>query len=284
MESIVQSSPGACGIGAGTPRFARSLLPPLRADQKALQAIEPQDPLRVHSPAPPAKQHRQATVSILRPGVRQLAQPHPKRLLRRSNAPIAGTRAARSRRSGPWPCARARVARQASEFPRERVLQDLLVERQVRDQALELAVFLLELLEPLQLAGREPPVFLPPGVEGRLPDPELPAQLLERNPGLDLGQRMGDLLRSQTRFPCHSLPRSFPGIFQIPEVFPESPGQSEGMTTTAQSGYTQISPYYTVASKSQAELRALADRLGLNPSARTRIGLVRGESEVDLLT
>ena len=47
--------------------------------------------------------------------------------------------------------------------------------------------------------------------------------------------------------------------------------QREGMTTTAQSGYKQVSPYYTIASKSQAELRALADRLGMNPSARTRI-------------
>lgn len=49
--------------------------------------------------------------------------------------------------------------------------------------------------------------------------------------------------------------------------------QREGMTTTAQSGYQQVSPYYTIASKSLAELRALADRLGLNPSARTRIAV-----------
>ena len=45
----------------------------------------------------------------------------------------------------------------------------------------------------------------------------------------------------------------------------------EGSTTTAQSGYQQISPHYTIAKNSLAGLRALADRLGLNPSARTRI-------------
>ena len=39
--------------------------------------------------------------------------------------------------------------------------------------------------------------------------------------------------------------------------------QREGMTTTAQSGYQQVSPYYTIASKSLTELRALADRLPL---------------------
>lgn len=46
----------------------------------------------------------------------------------------------------------------------------------------------------------------------------------------------------------------------------------EGSITTAQSGYQQISPHYTIAKNSLAELRALGDRLGLNPSARTRIG------------
>lgn len=60
--------------------------------------------------------------------------------------------------------------------------------------------------------------------------------------------------------------------------------QREGMTTTAQSGYQQVSPYYTIASKSQAELRALADRLGLNPSARSRISVQKeGSSEDELL-
>ena len=47
----------------------------------------------------------------------------------------------------------------------------------------------------------------------------------------------------------------------------------EGSTTTAQSGYQQVSPYYTIASKSLTELRSLADHLGLNPSARTRISV-----------
>ena len=47
--------------------------------------------------------------------------------------------------------------------------------------------------------------------------------------------------------------------------------QTEGATTTAQSGYRQVSPDFTIASKSAAELRALSDRLGLSPSARGRI-------------
>jgi P27 family predicted phage terminase small subunit len=59
--------------------------------------------------------------------------------------------------------------------------------------------------------------------------------------------------------------------------------QREGMTTTAQSGYQQVSPYYTIASKSQAELRVLGDRLGLNPSARSRILIQPAESREDEL-
>ena len=55
----------------------------------------------------------------------------------------------------------------------------------------------------------------------------------------------------------------------------------EGSTTTAQSGYQQISPHYTIAKNSLAELRALADRLGLNPSARTRIGVSPQEQRKD---
>lgn len=59
--------------------------------------------------------------------------------------------------------------------------------------------------------------------------------------------------------------------------------QRDGMTTTAQSGYQQVSPYYTIASKSQAELRALADRLGLNPSARSRIDVKEVREQDELL-
>jgi len=60
--------------------------------------------------------------------------------------------------------------------------------------------------------------------------------------------------------------------------------QREGMTTTAQSGYKQVSPFYTIASKSQAELRALADRLGLNPSARSRISIQPETEKEELLS
>ena len=46
---------------------------------------------------------------------------------------------------------------------------------------------------------------------------------------------------------------------------------SEGTTTTARSGYQQVSPHYTIAKNALTELRQLGDRLGLSPSARGRI-------------
>ncbi len=49
--------------------------------------------------------------------------------------------------------------------------------------------------------------------------------------------------------------------------------QREGMTNTAQSGYQQISPHYTIAKNSLVELRALGDRLGMNSSGRSRISI-----------
>src|SRR3954464_8891344 len=70
------------------------------------------------------------------------------------------THVADSLRSGSVPCARARAAAQASEFFCEHVLQDLLVERQVRDDALEAVVFILELLQPLRFGGAHTPVLL----------------------------------------------------------------------------------------------------------------------------
>ena len=55
------------------------------------------------------------------------------------------------------------------------------------------------------------------------------------------------------------------------------------ITTTARSGYEQVSPYYTIAKTERAELMKLGDKLGLNPSGRSRIHTNPREAEDDLL-
>ena len=59
----------------------------------------------------------------------------------------------------------------ASELFCQDVLEDVLVQAQVRDQLLELAVLVLELLQPPQLADAEPAVHLLPAVERLLRNP-----------------------------------------------------------------------------------------------------------------
>ncbi len=65
---------------------------------------------------------------------------------------------------------------------------DLLVQRQVRHQALQAAVLLLELLQLLDLAGFHLAELLLPSVEGLLADSKLPAQLRNRQSVLGLLQ------------------------------------------------------------------------------------------------
>ena len=73
-------------------------------------------------------------------------------------------------------------------------MEDLLVQGQIRHQALQAAVFVLELLQLLDLAGRHLTEFLLPPVEGLLSNPQLPAELRNRQSMLDLLQRQCDLL------------------------------------------------------------------------------------------
>jgi P27 family predicted phage terminase small subunit len=58
----------------------------------------------------------------------------------------------------------------------------------------------------------------------------------------------------------------------------------DGATTTAQSGYQQVSAWVTIAKQCRADLLRLSDRLGLNPSARARIASVPDDTpDTDLL-
>src|SRR5215472_16229632 len=63
-----------------------------------------------------------------------------------------------------------------TSFPGD-VLQDLLLQRQLRHQPLKLRVLLLQLLEPFGLLELEPAVFLAPPVVGLLGDLALAAGL-----------------------------------------------------------------------------------------------------------
>jgi P27 family predicted phage terminase small subunit len=57
--------------------------------------------------------------------------------------------------------------------------------------------------------------------------------------------------------------------------------QTEGSTTTAQSGYQQVSAWVTISKNTRADLLKLGDRLGLNPSSRSRINITPQAEESD---
>ena len=59
--------------------------------------------------------------------------------------------------------------------------------------------------------------------------------------------------------------------------------ETEGATTVAKSGYEQVSPWVTIAKNARADLLKLGDRLGLNPSARSRIHANPAEETDELL-
>lgn len=63
----------------------------------------------------------------------------------------------------------------------------------------------------------------------------------------------------------------------------ESRIEEEGSTTTARSGYQQVSPWVSIAKTCRADLMKLGDRLGLSPSSRARIPASPAETEDDLL-
>ncbi len=70
----------------------------------------------------------------------------------------------------------------------------MLVEREVRDEPFEPAIFFFHLPEPPQLAHAEVRVLLLPGVEGRVTHPELPAEVADRGAAFGLADGIDDLL------------------------------------------------------------------------------------------
>src|SRR4051812_19546320 len=70
----------------------------------------------------------------------------------------------------------------------------MLVQAEVGDQLLQLAVLVLELLQPSQLPGAKPAVKLLPAVKRLLRNPHPTDHFRHRRPGLRLLQREGDLL------------------------------------------------------------------------------------------
>src|SRR5579859_102041 len=124
---------------------------------------------------------------------------------------------------------------QASKFPAEHILQHGFVQRQISHDLLELAVLLLQLLQPLHLRWHQPRILLPPRIERRLADPRLATHLTNRRALLRLAQNVGNLTLAELRsfhvsprppgvrqkLEFSSLPRSsFPGAGQPPPPQP----------------------------------------------------------------
>lgn len=86
------------------------------------------------------------------------------------------------------------------------VLQDPLVERQIRDELLELFVFVLELTNAAQLGDAHALVDALPVIEGRLGHAELAANFLDGGAGFDLAKGVSDLLLSELRSPHRTAP------------------------------------------------------------------------------
>src|SRR5579859_7085709 len=101
---------------------------------------------------------------------------------------------------------------QASKFPAEHILQHGFVQRQISHDLLELAVLLLQLLQPLHLRWHQPSILLPPRIERRLADPRLATHLTNRRALLRLAQNVGDLTLAELRS-FHVSPRP-PGVRQ----------------------------------------------------------------------
>ena len=75
------------------------------------------------------------------------------------------------------PRRRAYASGQASQLSANHVLQHLLVQRQISDQLPQLAVLVLELLQPPHLGRQQPVILLLPIEIRRLADPRLAADI-----------------------------------------------------------------------------------------------------------
>ncbi len=161
----------------------------------------------IHRPAFAAEEHVQAPVAVRHAGLRQLAQPLPERLLRGHHAHVAHTRAGntppashtvRSETAFASCTQRTHVRRCAglTIFFSQEILQDGLVETQVRDELFELPVFFPELPQLQVFWGPKLPELLPPPKERLLRDLELATDYHDGRATLGLPQRLGDLLRA----------------------------------------------------------------------------------------
>ena len=111
----------------------------------------------------------------------------------------------------------ARGAAPASELCSHHLLEYLLVEIQVRDQALQVLVLLLELLQARHLGGHQPAILHAPSVIRLHRYPRLPADLLDPHSLLRLAQDERNLLLAELR----SLHDRFPGgsMKPYPRIF-----------------------------------------------------------------
>src|SRR5690606_32675680 len=102
--------------------------------------------------------------------------------------------APRTRETSPGSTGRAPVAWLALPVFSDGLLQDVLVEREVGDEALEPRVLLFELPQPAQLTHAQVRELPLPDAERRLADAQLPADIAHRCPALRLADGVGDLL------------------------------------------------------------------------------------------
>src|SRR5690606_29325427 len=109
---------------------------------------------------------------------------------------MTGAGAARVPRRG---SARPRASAPALQFFCDQVLHRRVVQRQLGVHALEAAVLGLQLLDPLQVRGVHAAVLRLPLVVRRRADPGLPAQVLDRNPGITLLEDRDDLGLAELR-------------------------------------------------------------------------------------
>src|SRR5512138_2052898 len=109
---------------------------------------------------------------------------------------MTGAAAVRAPRRGSAP---PRASAPALQFFCDQVLHRRVVQRQLGVHALEAAVLGLQLLDPLQVRGVHAAVFRLPLVVRRRANAGLPAQVLDRHPGITLLEDRDDLGLAELR-------------------------------------------------------------------------------------